>query len=251
MSGEFFTRYELKYLIDWNTYQQFIKALMPYMAYDKFGKQDGMYQIVTLYFESPDYKIYYETVNKLKFRQKLRLRVYNDVTTDDQAFFEIKQKHKRVVNKRRTMIALHDAYDFIDKHAKAEQMDLNAYDASNFQILKEIDSFQRFYELTPKLIVSYERQAFQGLFEDDLRVTFDYNLRCRGDDLRIENGPHGQHFVDEDHVIMEVKMSHSVPLWLSRLLSEFGVKKNSVSKYCTSTNLCDAGRPALGHTIVS
>lgn len=222
------------------------------MAYDVRGKQDGMYSIVTLYFESPDYKIYYETVNRLKFRQKLRLRVYNDVTTEDQAFFEIKQKYKRVVNKRRTMIVLRDAYDFIDHYKRSEEVDINSFQASNYQILKEIDSFQRHYDLTPKLVVSYERQAFQGLFDDDLRVTFDYNLRCRSDDLRIENGPHGQHFVDEDQVIMEVKMSQSVPLWLARLLSEYEVKKNSVSKYCNSTNLCDAAHLTLGQqTVVS
>lgn len=235
-AGEFFTRYELKYLIDWDTYQQIAQELLPYMAYDAKGKDEGHYSIVTLYFESPDYKIYYETVNKLRFRQKLRLRVYNDVTVEDQAFFEIKQKYRRVVNKRRTMIRLKDAYQFIE-HADTPLADLNV---SNMQIMREIASFKAHYELAPKLVVSYDRQAFQGLYQDDLRVTFDYNLRCRNDDLWIENGGHGQHFVDEDKVIMEVKMSQSVPLWLSRLLSEYQVAKNSVSKYCTSTDLCES-----------
>lgn len=238
MSGEFFTRYELKYLIDWDTYQQFTKELLPYMAFDPRGGEQGRYNIVTLYFESPDQKIYYETRNKQRFRQKLRLRVYNDVTVNDQAFFEIKQKHRRVVNKRRTRIILRDAYDFIE--TPFDEPNVEQLTVSNRQIMNEIASFRQYYQLAPKLIVSYDRQAFQGLFEDDLRVTFDYNLQCRNDDLRIEHGPHGSPFVDQRYVILEVKVTHSVPLWLSRLLSEYKVGKNSISKYCSSTDYCES-----------
>lgn len=234
VSGEYFSRYELKYLLDRQTYQQFSQDLMPYMTYDARGTAQGKYSITTLYFESPDQKIYYETRNKAPFRQKLRLRIYNEATLEDQAFFEIKQKHRRLVNKRRTQIMLKDAYDFIAKDDV--ELDLTSYDVSNRQIMKEIAAFRQHYELAPKLIVSYDRQAFQGLVDEDLRVTFDYNLRCRHDDLHIEHGPHGNHFVDEGSVILEVKVTHSVPFWLSRLLSEYKAPKNSVSKFCSSTD---------------
>src|SRR5690625_6635845 len=72
--------------------------------------------------------------------QKLRLRVYNDADLNSAAFFEVKQKHNKVVNKRRMLIPLHEAYRYIkdDKH-----IPLDDYDTSNLQVLKEIDSFRR------------------------------------------------------------------------------------------------------------
>ncbi|WP_017726131.1 polyphosphate polymerase domain-containing protein [Halalkalibacterium ligniniphilum] len=238
MALEIFSRFELKYLVPFATYKQLVPYLLERMRYDKFG-DEGKYNIVSLYFDSDDKKIYYETRNKLRFRQKLRLRVYDNATLEGASFLEVKQKYNNVVNKRRTMITLQDAYHFL-KAGSTKYMD--SYDVSNPQILKEVDRFQSLYDLAPRVIVSYDRQAFHGLYEEDLRVTFDYNLMCRDDNLRVEDGPHGDHFVDPNLVIMEVKVTHSVPLWLTRLLSEFECPKKSVSKFCTSIDLVEEAR---------
>ncbi|MED4635281.1 VTC domain-containing protein [Peribacillus frigoritolerans] len=55
------------------------------MHSDKYGT-DGKYTVKSLYFKSPDNKIYFETKNKLKFRQKLRLRVYENTDINGTAF---------------------------------------------------------------------------------------------------------------------------------------------------------------------
>lgn len=252
MAKEFFSRHELKYVISFELYQQLASELVPRMAYDASGDQTGRYNIVSLYFDSPDYKVYYETRNKLRFRQKLRLRVYNHVTREDQAFFEIKQKYNNVVHKRRTSILLRDAYDYMNQ--AAGQVNLQAYQASNPQILREIDAFKALYRLQPEVIVSYDRQAFQGIEEKDLRVTFDYNLLCRKHDLQVEKGPAGKRFVDPDQVILEVKVTDSVPFWLSRLLSELECARGSLSKFCTSMDTCQqltAAEHGLSHSLNS
>ena len=82
---EIFQRYELKYLIPFDKYKAIAKALIDSgkMRYDKFGDGYGRYNIVSLYFDSDDKKIYYETRNKLRFRQKLRLRVYDKQGTTE------------------------------------------------------------------------------------------------------------------------------------------------------------------------
>lgn len=239
MAKEIFSRYELKYLIDMDTYWRLRDEIMPYVKYDSNGKE-GKYNIVSLYFETPEQRIYYETRNKLRFRQKLRLRVYDGATVEDNAFFEIKQKCNRVVNKRRTKIILQDAYDYI------YQGNNKIARVSNPQIFKEIQSFQSLYNLHPEMVVSYDRQAFQGRFEQDLRVTFDYNLKCRKNDLRIENGPEGQLFLDPNLVILEVKITDSVPFWLARILSNLGCVRKSVSKYCTSMETINKGGDGYG-----
>lgn len=203
------------------------------MRYDKFGDH-GRYTVTSLYFDNPEHQIYFETKNKLKFRQKLRLRIYDDTDINGMAFFEVKQKHNNVVNKRRTAIPLIEAYQYINK----PNVDtLSNYRVSNPQILNEIDYFRKFYELKPEMVVSYDRHAFHCITDPDLRVTFDLNLRCRNEDFHIEYGPYGKNFIDQNLVVLEVKVTHSVPLWLTRFLQDLECEQRSASKFCTSLEL--------------
>lgn len=228
---EIFRRKEQKYLITIDQYKALIMHIAPYMRPDRFGI-DGRYTITSLYFESQDHTIYFETKNKLKFRQKLRLRVYDHTDINGTAFFEVKQKHKKVVNKRRTLILLHQAYRYLNEEVLHDD-----YDTSNFQVLREIDYFRKLYRLKPEMIVSYDRHALHCLEDPDLRITFDFNLRCRNDDLLLEHGPHGEHFIDPNLVVLEVKVNDSVPLWLTRILQHVNCEQRSASKFCTSMEL--------------
>lgn len=246
MAQEIFKRYEIKYLIPFSKYIELRELIMPYMHYDTYGNPEGKYNIVSLYFDSDEKSIYYETRNKLPFRQKLRLRVYDQADVNSQSFIEVKQKFKNVVNKRRTILPLHEAYDILS----GQDRSIETVAASNPQILKEALHFQQSYALKPHTVVSYDRQAFSGTFEKDLRVTFDYNLMCRNDDLRIENGPEGHHFIDPGLVVLEVKVSEVVPFWLARLLSDLECNKQSVSKFCTSVELLEQENLDKGRILI-
>lgn len=235
MAIEIFTRKEQKYLITKEQYDELVAQISAYMRPDKFGI-DGHYTVTSLYFESPDNKIYFETKNKLKFRQKLRLRVYNDADIHGSAFFEVKQKHKKVVNKRRMLLPLEEAYRYLANTSASEES-LGDYETSNTQVLREIDNFRHLYNLHPEMIVSYDRHALHGIYDTELRITFDFNLRCRNDDLFLENGPDGEHFIDTDLVVLEVKVNNSVPLWLTRILQNLNCEQRSASKFCTSLEL--------------
>lgn len=230
MTIEIFRRREQKYVITMDQYEELMMRMSSYMRPDKFGF-DGQYTVTSLYFESFDHKIYYETKNKLRFRQKLRLRVYNDADLYDTSFFEMKQKHKKVVNKRRMMLPLSEAYRYLNND---QTVPLTDYDTSNLQVLKEIDYFRSLYRLEPEMVVSYDRHALHGLYDADLRVTFDMNLRCRNSDLLLEKGSYGENFIDPYLVVMEVKVNDSVPLWLTRILQALDCEQKSASKYCTS-----------------
>ncbi|MCM3740373.1 polyphosphate polymerase domain-containing protein [Oceanobacillus luteolus] len=241
MAIEIFRRKEQKYLITMNQYESLIEKIYPFMRPDKFG-EDGKYTVTSLYFESTDKKIYYETKNKLMYRQKLRLRVYNDANLDSTAFFEVKQKHKKVVNKRRMLLPLSEAYRYI--HALDE--DLNNIETSNQQVLREIDYFKKLYNLKPEMVVSYDRHALHHREDANLRMTFDFNLRCRNHDLQLENGSYGELFIDPNLVVLEVKVDDSVPLWLARILQELNCEQRSASKFCTSMELLYDMHPPVG-----
>jgi len=242
MAIEIFRRKEQKYLITREQYLELVQQMSPYMRADRYG-DDGKYTVTSLYFDSPDHKIYYETKNKLRFRQKLRLRVYDEANIYSTAFFEVKQKHKKVVNKRRMRLPLIEAYRYLNNQVSVP---LENFDTSNTQVLKEIDHFRQLFNLKPEMIVSYDRHAFHGKYDDELRVTFDLNLRCRNDDLAVENGPQGENFIDSNLVVLEVKVNDSVPLWLTRILQDLKCEQRSASKFCTSLELLKKEELGLG-----
>lgn len=230
MAIEVFTRREQKYLISREQYEALIHQLTERMRPDRYGV-NGCYTVTSLYFDNDDHQIYFETKNKLKFRQKLRLRVYDEADLNSLSFFEIKQKHKKVVNKRRMVLPLGEAYYYVNH---ATENALEDYETSNYQVFREIDYFLKLYHLHPEMIISYDRHALHGIDNPELRVTFDLNLRSRQDDLFVENGPYGEHFIDPNLVVLEVKVNHSVPLWLTRILQDLGCEQRGASKFCTS-----------------
>lgn len=235
MALEIFRRREQKYLITRQQYEALIVELLPYMRSDKNG-YEGKYTVTSLYFESPDKTIYYETKNKLQYRQKLRLRVYDDTDENGTAFFEVKQKHKKVVNKRRLTMKVYEANRYL--HANLDEP-LGTYDTSNEQVMREIHYFRQLYRLRPEMIVSYDRHALHGIDDPDLRMTFDFNLRSRKEDLFVQNGSYGDFFIDPNLVVLEVKVNDSVPLWLTRIIQKVNCEQRSASKFCTSMEMLE------------
>lgn len=225
-------------MISMQQYERLTVELADQMRCDKNG-DNGRYSVTSLYFENDKKQIYFETKNKLQYRQKLRLRVYGETDSAGIAFFEVKQKHKNVVNKRRLTMPLSEAYRYLEEGG---QDGLGDFQVSNPQVLKEVDYFLKYYQLRPEMIVSYDRHALHGIEDADLRLTFDFNLKCRKQDLLLEHGGYGENFIDPNLVVLEVKVDHSVPLWLVRILQKLDCEQRSASKFCTSMELLEGER---------
>ena len=99
------------------------------------------------------------------------------------------------------------------------------------QIFQEIHYFMNQYELLPKTFIAYERIALFGKEDSEFRVTFDKNIRSRNWDLSLQYGDSGVLLMEDDSVLMEVKITNSVPMWFADLLSEFEIFNTSFSKY--------------------
>ncbi len=69
-----FNRFELKYLISLREAERFKTALRAYLLDDEHG--NGRYALTSLYYDSPDFRCYWEKVDGIKFRRKLRIRRY-------------------------------------------------------------------------------------------------------------------------------------------------------------------------------
>jgi hypothetical protein len=99
------------------------------------------------------------------------------------------------------------------------------------QILSEIEYFMKMYKPHPSVFIAYERSAFVGNEDSNLRITFDENIRFRDTDLSLSKGDHGKRILGAEQYLMEIKVSGAFPLWLSKILSELKIYSSSFSKY--------------------
>ena len=84
------------------------------------------------------------------------------------------------------------------------------------------------------MFLSYERQAYLGLDEPDFRVTFDENILAQRTKLALSAPLSGEDLLGGGRVLMELKTSTALPLWMCTLLSRYGLYKTSFSKYGTA-----------------
>jgi len=92
---------------------------------------------------------------------------------------------------------------------------------------------RHYQNLVPAMMISYDREAFYGKENPNLRITFDTNLRCRTDRLDLSYGAGGTPLLAAGEHLMEIKVSGAMPLWLTKALDELKIRKISYSKYGT------------------
>ena len=102
------------------------------------------------------------------------------------------------------------------------------------QVLKELDVFLNNYAVSPKQYISYQRSAFFGKDNSDFRLTFDRQITARREDISLASGNYGSQIIRPDQRLMEIKVTDSIPKWLSDALSELNIYKTSFSKYGTA-----------------
>lgn len=236
-----FKRYEVKFKISRAQYEQIKKELPAYMIPDEHGKST----IFSLYYDTPDFRLIRRSMEHPEYKEKLRLRSYGVVTPDQPVFLELKKKYKKIVYKRRIEMTEEEVYRF---GREASEPDITAWDHihhshlsgkelsfSDRQIRKEIQyAFSYYPELEPRMLLSYEREAWYAKEDHGFRITFDQNLLWREEALDLHTGVFGTHIIPEDELIMEVKTGMGIPLWLTEILTEQKVYKTSFSKYATA-----------------
>ncbi len=226
MAIEVFNRYENKYLLTDAAYRKLLLQLLEYMELDDYNKQHEFYSITNLYYDTPSNTIIRHSLSKPKYKEKLRLRAYGTPSADAKVYLEIKKKVFGLVNKRRTALKLNEAYDFVRTGVQPEPQSY-----MNQQVIREISYLMSQYDLHPAVYLSYDRKALFSKENRDLRITFDTNIVCRRHELQLEKGSYGEQLLEPGQWLMEVKAENTIPLWLSRLLSENGMYRTGFSKY--------------------
>ena len=216
-----FRRYELKYLLTPEQKARVLAVMEDHMALDKYGRTT----IRNLYLDTDHYRLIRRSIEKPTYKEKLRIRSYSKALPGQPVFVELKKKYKGVVYKRRLAMPEQDALDWL----------LGGSSPPNSQIGREIDYFRSYYgDLTPKVFLSYDREAYYSSRQKDFRVTFDDKILCRREALSLNTDPWGEPILDSGLTLMEIKTAGGMPLWMTDVLTREQIYKASYSKYGTA-----------------
>ena len=217
-----FKRHELKYMLTLEQKERILEAISPYMKLDKYGRTT----IRNIYFDTDNYRLIRRSIEKPAYKEKLRIRSYAQATADSTVFVELKKKYEKVVYKRRLPLCEREAMAWVCRESACP---------SDTQISREIDYFIDFYEkINPTVFLSYEREAYYDSSGGDFRVTFDDNILCRQTDVNLCSPAYGTPILPCGKILMELKCSGGIPLWMVEVLSRERIYKTSFSKYGTA-----------------
>ncbi len=219
-----FKRHELKYRLTKQQYKQLCRCMEKYMVLDSYGR----HKISNVYFDTDNFSIIRHSIEKPKYKEKLRLRVYGQPGDDTVSFIELKKKYDGVVYKRRIQSTQSDAMSYLCSDAEL---------GDTSQIKKEVDYYKGMHNsLSPSIYLSYEREAFYSPDDENFRITFDFNIKMRDVDISPYESEQDINILSDDIVLLEVKTVKGLPFWFVDFLGENGLYKTSFSKYGTAYN---------------
>jgi SPX domain-containing protein involved in vacuolar polyphosphate accumulation len=217
MKKTVFERYEEKYILTNSQKESLMEALSGHIIPDVYRGCT----ISNIYYDTDSFELIRTSLERPVYKEKLRLRSYGTPSGADIVFLELKKKYKGIVYKRRLTIP----YNRVPQLFKAD------ISVDNAQIYSEIKHFVSLYTVSEKAFISYDRVAYRGVEDQNLRITFDSKILFRKTALQLDKGVWGSELLDPNQVIMEIKIFGVFPLFLGSILSELGIFPTTFSKY--------------------
>ncbi len=229
-------RYERKYLVPFRQLGNLRERIIPFVKADQFGEitDDPLpqYTVRSIYLDTHNLDCHGEKLDGVNLRKKFRIRTYNFQTPESMVAYEIKKKIENRIQKYRARTK------YTDIQPLMQNCEIHRY-FNPRQGEKNILSARRFFyhykkeNMRPTVLVSYEREAYFGLFDPGVRITFDKNIRS------MVYPSYSQLFKDEglkhlfpSHFILEIKyFTHEMPTWLRSVVQDFRLRKDALSKY--------------------
>lgn len=244
-----FYRRELKFIIRTDQMQPFIADVAPYLHHDPHAGKARFYRNNSLYYDTENYQAYWQKLEGLKHRRKLRIRIYGDqfVKPDDECFVEIKERIDVAVRKRRIIIPYKDARILCSQG----QINPRLMSEKDKPVIDEIVHLVLLFQLQPACILRYDRMAFNGHphYDPSLRITLDTNCRARIHDIDYcsSTPEEMKFFLSPQLCILEIKVDDRVPYWLVKKLHKHQFMLRKISKYCTALENLKVKLPYRSH----
>lgn len=214
-------REEKKFLLNTEEYLCKIHYLDLLLHADPHNGTHG-YQIRSLYFDTINDEDFYDKLNGLETRRKIRLRCYDP--NNNFAMLEMKQKQGMMQRKRSLRITRADAIQM----TKGDYSPLLSY---SDKFAAECYGLMQYRCYRPKTIVEYNRKAYIAK-ENRIRVTFDRRIVSSESCFDLYSPELLMNPVlDSFAVVMEVKYNGFLLGYIQQMLNTIDKSELSVSKY--------------------
>ena len=228
-----FSRFEFKYVLPRPLMEDFQRELQYFVQLDPFveKRENSVYFVRSLYFDSPGFEAYYDKIDGMKTREKFRLRTY--ATNSDEhspCFLEIKGRHNNLVFKHRTPLA-QEKFDVESNRDTISDSILSALEDGELK-----DRFTYFLlrkRIEPIVLIDYARRPYISKYDPEFRVTFDSELAATRSDCLFPGERSIARSLIPGYSVMEVKFRFHLPSWFHRLLQSWELERTSISKVCT------------------
>ncbi|MDP7367702.1 MAG: polyphosphate polymerase domain-containing protein [Candidatus Pacebacteria bacterium] len=233
-----FQRLEFKYILDAKQFKEIKMLLRKYVNLDEFvnNTKHGFYEVLSLYYDSPKFYSYWEKIDGAKKRRKIRLRTYRtDGALSSNIFFEIKRKHDSIVLKDRFVLNGNDYENLINRGDFFNSDSMN--DDNRSHLLEEFHFVKGLRSISPKILVSYNREPYLCKFNKNVRITFDYAIKAKRGEHLLHNE---NNFIDVSgtKVIMEIKFKGALPFYIENIIKRYNLSRVPYSKYCEGVEAC-------------
>lgn len=239
-----FNRYELKYLVAEGQLPRLHDELVARMEHDVHQREAT--RVSSLYYDTRDLRCYWEKIDGLRFRRKLRIRVYGapeTITDDSPAYVEIKQRVNRVTQKRRIRVAYRDARVLCDERRDPGGPPEHA------EVVNEVLVMTTNLDLRPTAVTTYFRAGYKGRDADlGLRVTVDHRVCGRDRDFDLRSTARNTFILPPHLAVVELKVDERVPTWFTDLAARQELTTVRISKYCKAIEAMANGPRSTQHT---
>lgn len=234
-------RREYKFLIDRTTVAAVRAAVRPFCVLDPYAAQSPSrtYTIETLYLDTSDLALFWANDHEQVDRVKVRVRRYAD-KPGSPIFFEVKRRINDVIAKSRGRVSADAWNQLLADPAAPIPADVTGKDRA---AVERFLALHRSLHLRPYTLVRYQREPWISTVDDYARVTFDTWIQAHTlDSLTFE--PDGGRWRALDDAIMqrtldslvvlELKFTNQVPIWLVNIARSLGLVRGAYSKYGNS-----------------
>lgn len=238
------SRLEYKFLVPTAIVSDIRRTILPYVRLDAYTevRKEKEYTVRSIYYDTANFDCYEEKVEGFLEKKKFRIRGYNSLKECSTVFLEIKRKLHDFIAKDRAGFQYHELDAIFSAAGVRHQVCEHQAAARHFLYYY----YRR--RLLPVALIVYEREAFYGKFNANLRITFDKNVRSclypTRDMLYLNsNLKYGL----PQTCILEIKFYRGLPLWIRSLAKAYHLQRLAVSKYaiCIDSQL-DAHKFCLG-----
>jgi len=218
-------RQEIKFLVHYSVRGLLLERWGRFLVRAPFTDPHAVTCVLSQYFDSPVLDFYQEKLAGVRNRNKVRLRTYGSEFRPGQpAFLEIKYRDNEHVRKYRYPVRKWDASWLDPSRWRIDDREVEDV----FSVLNER------YRLRRSAQVYYQREAYEGAVERDVRVTFDSAVTALHPGERVRRDllfNSSRRLLSDTLVILEIKATRGLPSWIHEGVRIAELRQDTIPKY--------------------